>query len=192
MGTSIEAARVIAATLARMVKGKVHLVFFDTVPRYYDATGKTYEELTALSKTIYAGGGTSIGCGLQMMLDKKLSVDGIAVVSDGGENSPPRFPAVYQQYVDKLDVTPTVYFYQLAGDPNAFGPACVGAEIDVQLFDLRQSKVDFYSLPNLAQTMRVGRYSLIDEVLSVPLLTLNDVLERTKDMAVLRDVLVTA
>jgi len=32
--------------------------------------------------------------------------------------------------------------------------------------------VDFYSLPNLVQTMRTNRYSLIEEIMETPLLTL--------------------
>jgi len=38
MAACIEASRIIAATLAKVVKGKVHLIYFDTSPRYIDAT----------------------------------------------------------------------------------------------------------------------------------------------------------
>src|SRR5262245_50471481 len=98
MRSTIEGACHVAATLAKMVKGNVHLVFFDTSPRYFEATGKTYEDLKAYARTWGAGGGTSIGCALRYMLDKKLSVDGIAIVSDGGENTTPYFAETYQRY----------------------------------------------------------------------------------------------
>lgn len=185
MHDAIEGACLVAATLAKMVKGRVHLIFFDTTPRYFDATGKTYEELKKYSNSWSAGGGTSIGCGLRYMLDKKLSVDGIAVVSDGGENHPPDFAETYKKYCDLLAVEPTLYFYRFAGDGDAFSGNCSRAKLDVQTFDLRGSKVDFYSLPNLVQTMRVGRYQLLDDVMNMPLLTLNDVLERTMNLSVL-------
>ena len=45
-------------------------------------------------------------------------------------------------------------------------------------FDLRRTGVDYYSLPNLVQTMRSNRYSLIDEIMQVPLLTLAEVLKK--------------
>jgi hypothetical protein len=48
------------------------------------------------------------------------------------------------------------------------------AKIDMQVFDLRGG-IDYYSLPNLVATMRTNRYSLIDEVMAVPLLTLDKV-----------------
>ncbi len=41
MQHAIEASKMIAGTLAKMVKGKVYLVFFDTQPRRIDVTGKT-------------------------------------------------------------------------------------------------------------------------------------------------------
>lgn len=205
MELSIEATRQIAATLTRLVKGKVHLVFFDELPRYYEATGKTLEDLQKLSRTMAAGGGTSIGCGLHAILDRKIDVDGIAIVSDGGENRSPLFADTYTKYVKAMDHEPTVYFYRTEGgvpsgaaprdvqrykdavdhEAQAFVRACQAAKIDVQTFDLRGGTIDYHSLPNLVQTMRVGRYGLIDDVMHAPLLTLDDVLPRTTQLRVL-------
>jgi hypothetical protein len=39
------------------------------------------------------------------------------------------------------------------------------------------SEADYYSIPNMVQTMRTNRYSLIDEIMEVPLLKINDVLK---------------
>lgn len=193
MAQAIELARQVSATLARMVKGRVHLVLFDTMPVYFDVTGKTLEEITTITRGVTAGGGTSIGCALQYLLDKKIAVDGIALVSDGGENVAPRFGQVYAQYCDKLGVNPTVYLYQTNGDSDQeFNQVCAANHVDVQRFDLRGQKVDYYSLPNLTQTMRVSRYSLLDEVMATPLRTLDEVLDQTKDVPVLPKQLVTA
>lgn len=185
MSQAIEVGRLITATLTRLVRGTVQLVFFDESPHSIDATGKTYEELKTLTKTIEAGGGTSIGCGLQSIVDKKLEVNGIAIVSDGGENHLPWFFQAYKAYVDKLGNDPTVYFYRLAGDADALSSNCTRAQIDLQTFDLRGKTIDHYSVADLAQTMKVSRYGLVDEVLAYPLLTIDDVLERTKGMPVL-------
>lgn len=121
MEAAMEAARLVAGTLTRLVKGQVHLIFFDTTPRHLDATGKTLEELTAITKTYVAEGGTSIGCGLQYLLDKKIKVDGIAIVSDGCENDDgfrsgrPHFGPTYTEYVRRLGIDPpTVYWYRTA------------------------------------------------------------------------------
>lgn len=186
MATAMEMATQIAALLARMVKGRVFLVFFDTSPRFYEVTAYTYEQLKALVGTLRADGGTSIGCGLQAMLEKGLKVDGIAIVSDAGENTAPYFGAVYAKYSARLGVEPTVYLYQTEGDPDsAFSMYCKQHHLDVQRFDVRHGKVDQYSLPNLVQSMRVGRYSLLDEILAYPLRTLDEVLTRTTGMPVL-------
>jgi hypothetical protein len=187
MAVAIDLARQISALLTRMVKGKVYITFVDESPRFIDATGKSYEELKALTTGVVAGGGTSIGCGLAYLSDHKLEVDGIAIISDGGENRMPAFASAYSVYTDKFGNQPTVYFYQLSGDTDVLSYHCATAQIDLQTFDLRGSaSVDYHSLPNLVQTMRVGRYSLIDEVLSTPLLTLDFVLDRTKSVPVVR------
>lgn len=193
MSATIETARQVAAVLTRMVRGKVHLVFFDTQPMYLDATGKTLEELTAITRQIMAVGGTSIGCGLQYMLDKKIAVDGIAIVSDGGENNAPYFGTVYPKYCVAMGNEPTVYLYQVQGESDVlFTMYCKRAEIDVQRFDLRHQAVDYYSLPNIVGTMRVGRYQLIEEILNTPLRTLDEVLDRTQGTSVLPKTLVMA
>lgn len=175
MNEAIEATRLISATLARLVKGKVHLIFFDTDPRYLDATGKTYEELLEATKYVSAAGGTSIGCGLLYALSAKIQVDGIAIVSDSAENNVPEFATVYAKYSELYGEIP-VYLYKMQGErTDALERDMKSAGFDLQIFDLRAAPVDYYSLPNLVATMRVNRYALVDEIMATPLLTLADV-----------------
>lgn len=186
MSTAIEASRQIAATLAKMVKGKVWLVFFDTSPVTVEVTGLSLDVIKKSTEHIHAAGGTSIGCGLLRMMDANVEIDGIAIVSDGGENRAPAFPDVYKLYSAKIGKEVPVYFYQLQGSE---GPYIIDsmnrAGIDMQIFDLRGSETDFYSLPNLVSTMRTNRYSLIDEVMSTKLLRLVDVLKTSSSEAVM-------
>ncbi len=174
MQHAIEGARHIAATLAKFVRGQVHLIFFDNMPRYIDATGKTYDDLVTISKGVTASGGTSIGCGLLAAVEKKLDIDGIAIVSDGGENGTPYFQDVYVPFAQAIGKSVPVYLYLMNGEPNVFGPRAAQRGIDVQTFDLRGG-VDWYSLPNLVQTMRAQRYGLVEEIMESPLLTLEEV-----------------
>jgi hypothetical protein len=174
MTQAIETAKHVAATLAKMVKGKVWLVFFDTHPMTIDVTGAALDIIQKGTRHIVASGGTSIGCGLQRMFDEKCEIDGIAIVSDGGENQAPYFPVVYEKYSKWAGKEVPVYLYQCVGDhPHLIGSMNI-AKIDMQVFDLRGG-IDYYSLPNLVATMRTNRYSLIDEVMAVPLLTLDKV-----------------
>jgi hypothetical protein len=150
-------------------------VFFDTAPMTVDVTGLSLDQVQMATRHISAGGGTSIGCGLNRMLQEKIALDGIAIVSDGGENTPPYFPDVYKKYTEFVDKDVPVYFYDTYGDIY-FTQVMNRAGIEMQKFDVR-GNVDYYSIPNLVQSMRSNRYSLVDEIMATPLLSLTDVLK---------------
>jgi hypothetical protein len=178
MRPAVEFGRHLGSTLAKFVNGKVHLVFFDGTPyKYVDATGMDYDKLLEATKRIDAGGSaTSIGCGLQYAMDKALEVDGIAIVSDGGENQTPFFPRLLPKFCESVGKDVPVYLYLLAGQSNdTMSPQMEAAGLPMQLFDLRKG-FDYYSLPNIVQTMRTQRYGLVDQIMDTPLLRLADVL----------------
>lgn len=194
MELAIEVARVVAAALARAVKERVHLVFFDTQPRYVDATGKTYEQLLAETRLINANGGTSIGCGLQYAVERGLEVNGIAIISDAEENQPPSFAPMYKRYCEKIEKQPPVYLYKIvlseaeksrlrsvynmATGRDTLTPGMHAAGYDLPTFEIT-TQTDYYALPALINTMRANRYSLVDDVMATPLLTLAEALKRT-------------
>ena len=175
MTHAIEMARQLSATLVKMVKGKVWLVFFDVTPQTMDVTGLALDAIQAKTKFVTANGGTSIGCGLQRMLEANTEVDGIAIVSDGGENGAPFFADTYRKYTAKFGKEVPVYFYALRGDAPVLIGNMKSAQLDLQVFDLTGANFDYYSLPNLVATMRTNRYSLVDEVMATPLLTIEEV-----------------
>jgi hypothetical protein len=178
MGQTIEISRQVAGTLAKMAMGKVLLCFFDISPQMIDVTNMTYEEIVEKTRNIRAQGGTSIGCGLRMALDKKEDLDGIAIISDAQENTPPYFAAVYRDYCKFADKDIPVFLYRCAIEQCGWGDtdlahAMKNEKFDLQEFDLTKG-VDYYSLPGVIATMRTNRYSLIDEILATPLLTLKE------------------
>lgn len=188
MQTAIEKAREVAAVLAKVAKGSVYLAFFDTSVRGYEVTGKTLDEITKLTRLIKADGGTSCGAGIDWAQSNNYEVDGIVIISDGGENNHPYFAPAYEAYVKQLGRTLPVYYYRVSaagwGVGSSFNAdAMTGnlkrSNIAVTTFDVDKS-MDYYSMPNLVQTMRTNRYSLTDEIMSFPLLKLDDVLTRTK------------
>jgi len=174
MEGAIELAKMVAATLTRAVKGRVMLIFFNTSPRRFDVTGKTYEEIKAMTATVHAGGGTSIGCGLDMALSEGFTPDGIAVVSDGGENESPIFADVYHRLTIAHGHKPPVYLYHCGGLHDNFGAYMWRLGHTIETFPI-SAKTDYYSLPNLISTMRVNKYSLVQEILDTPLITMDDV-----------------
>ena len=100
--------------------------------------------------------------------------DGIAIVTDGGENTPPYFAQTYQKYCAKIGKDVPVYMYQCLGDEPRLIYSMSQAGIPMDVFDLRGKETDYVSLPNLVKTMRTSRYSLQDEILETPLLKLPD------------------
>ena len=176
MQTAIMAGRVVAGTLARAVKGKVQLVFFDSLPRALDVTGKTLEEIQELTSLVMPGGGTSIGVGLDWALSQGLEFDGIVIISDGGEGNRPLFHEVYRKAVKTWDKEVPVYFYRLKGsDPDYLSGRCAETGVELLLYDV--DGMDYYSLPNLVKTMRASKYGLLDEIMETPLVTLEQALK---------------
>lgn len=179
MQMAIEVARQVSATLSQFVKGKVWLVFFDIAPMTVDVTGLSLDQIQKATRHIRADGGTSIGVGLNRMLQEKTEIDGIAIVSDGGENTAPSFADVYKKYSVFSGKDVPVYFYDVHGR-SGWKEHINSCGIEMQTFDI-SGGTDYYSLTNLAQTMRSNQYSLADEIMATPLLSLKDVL-KTKDL----------
>ena len=170
MSASVELAKKVASLITEQVKGKVWLVFFNTYATAFDVTGKTYFQINEMTKRIRAEGGTSIGVGLDWLMTQNHEVDGIAIISDGGDNTAPYFRDTYLRYAKKIDKEPTVYHFRVDGDPNVL----VNRDIQIETFNM--DKVDYYSLPNIVSTLRTNRYSMVDEILATPLLTLQKAL----------------
>lgn len=173
MNVSIEKAREIASYITKSVAGKVYLIFFNYEPRMFDVTNMTLDQIQHVTRGIRASGGTSCGCGLKMLLDKNISVNGIAIVSDGGDNRDPFFHDTYKVYTKKMDTEPSIYFFSVPGDPDVLSLYCQRSGIHIEKMDV--FSVDYYSLPNIISMMKTSRYGLIDEIMNTPLLTLNEV-----------------
>lgn len=181
MAKAIELGRQVASILSRSVSGKVWLCFFNTQPTCLDVTGKTFEEVTHATRSLIAQGGTVIGAGLDYATVNKFELDGIAIISDGGDTGP-SFPRAYQAYAKKFEREPAVYYYRLPGDPDYLSQHIKGTfdeNFFSGVFDIASTS-DYYSLPNLVQTMRTNRYSLADEILAMPLLKLSDIFKNSE------------
>jgi hypothetical protein len=179
MHIAIEASRVIAGTLARAVQGKVYLVFFDgVVSKALDVSGKTYDEIKRLTAHVTAGGSaTAIGAGMLYAMERGWNVDGVTVVTDGGENVAPVFAQAYQSYCKRFEKEPPVYCYLLKGSSHdVMTQNCERAGVTLNTFDLRGGAIDYYSLPNIVATMSTKRYGLVDRIMETPLLTVQQAL----------------
>ncbi len=174
MSASIIVAINIASLIAQQVKGKVYLTLFNTAPSPYDVTGKTLEQINDMTKRLTATGGTSIGCGLDLLQEKGILINGIAICSDGGDNTIPFFHEAYKRYTKKFSIEPPVYLFHVPGDADQLSVLCEREGILIEKFQLGRN-VDFYSLPNIVKTLRTSRYTLIEEIMEMPLLGFTDV-----------------
>lgn len=184
MKEAIDVSVQLAAVLARFVKGNVHMVFVDgDFHRYVNATGLALDAIKAKVGPMTAGGsGTTLGAGITYALEKRFDVDAIAVVSDGADNGLPPFVKSYERLNTTLGKTLPVYLYWLkchmpnlgTNNPDSMAAGLRRGGHDLQVFDLRAG-FDYYSLPNIVQTMRTQRHGLVEEIMDTPLLRLDDV-----------------
>lgn len=174
MASAIELGRKIAALITERVVGSVYLIFFNTAPTFIEVTGLSYDQILAKTNRIRADGGTAIGCGLDYLRAKGVAVQGIAIASDGGDNSAPLFHQAYAKYVQQMEIEPTAYLFHVIGERDALTGHCQASGIQLERFEMG-SNVDYYSLPNIIGTMRTNRYSLVDEIMEFPLLTFDQV-----------------
>lgn len=174
MRESIEVARQIAGIIAQQVKGHVYLIWFNTMPTLMDVTGKTLAEINVMTKYIRANGGTAVGCGLDLLREKGIVVNGVAIASDGGDNTVPYYHDAYKRYENAMGVSPSTYLFHVPGEPDKLTGFCERAGIQIENYDLG-SQVDYYSLPTLVRALKTGRYGLLDEIMQTSLLTLDEV-----------------
>lgn len=170
MAHSIEAGKQLAALLARCVKGKVHLTFFDSSPVSFDVSGKTLDEVQKMTKHIVSGSATSIGCGLRALRERKETVDGIVIISDGEENTAPFFPDEYK----KLEGEPALYYIQMRGGMDNLLGRMRTLGVPVNHFDARQG-MDYTSMLNVVSLLKPQTYGFLEEVMGTPLKSLKDV-----------------
>lgn len=190
---AIELSVQVSGAIAKFVSGKVWLVFCTDSVTPVEVTGKSVEEIKAATKFIVAHGNTSYGVGLAWAIEKRLDLDGVVIVGDGGENTAPIFANAYGEYKRRFDKDLPVYLYQTfcppqyamtpGGNPQNFAKfMALGANpmapspIAFTSFDLRSGKVDYYSIPNLVQTMNASRFGVVEKIMACPLVTLNQVL----------------
>lgn len=179
MSHSIEITKQVAAALASQVNGKVYLIFFNETPQPYEITGMSFDQVAAMTKQVRAYGNTSIGSGLAYATDKGLEINGIAIVSDGGENAHPSFVDAYRGYVRKFNLEPSIHLLHVDGDINRLHMNCKVAGVPLEEYELGH-EIDIYSLPNIVRGMKAGRYALLEEIMEAKLLTLNEVFDGKK------------
>jgi hypothetical protein len=167
MDNAIEIGKRLAALISGITEAELFVYAFDTMPYPIQAQGKELTDWERAFANIKAGGGTSIGCALEVMRRKKQIVDQIILVTDEGENADPYFPAVYKTYCRELGVMPNVVIVRVGGYCDWVEGQLKQQQAPVETFAFAG---DYYALPNLVPLLtRPSRLELLMEILETPL-----------------------
>jgi len=116
---------------------------------------------------INAGGATSCGIAIKRMRAKQQRVEQIIMVTDEGENAPPRFLDAYRMYAEELNVQPAIILVRVGQATNLIQKACTELGVSPQVFAFSG---DYYALPNVIPLLTYPSLSeMVMEVLDYPL-----------------------
>jgi hypothetical protein len=168
MAVAIELGKRIGAMLSSVSAGDLFVYAFDTIA--YPVEPPATDDLAAWEAAlagITAGGGTSCGVAVEMLIRRRQLVEQVILVTDEGENAAPAFAPALQRYAAELGVMPNVCVVRTPGATNGVTGPCKAAGIAVDTFDFNG---DYYSLPGLIPLIsRPSRLDLLLEIMAYPL-----------------------
>lgn len=168
MTEAIELGKMIASMLAPICEKDLFVYAFDSMAYEIKAKGNELSDWEKAFKGINAGGATSCGVSLDMMMRLNQYVEQIIIVTDQEENTPPLLLPTLKTYEQKNNVMPEVIFVG------------VGSRYQPVLYDRLTSEGlmaenyvftgDYYSLPSLIPMISGGsRLDLLSEIMTFPL-----------------------
>ena len=167
MSQAIEIGKRLGSLLAAIADKELFVYAFDTIAYPVEAAGPELSAWERALTGITAGGGTSVGVGIDQLRRKKQYVEQIVVVTDEGENAEPRFVPALQKYREELKADPAICFVKVTGATSELEDACKTAGIAA---DAYQFNGDYYALPNLVPLLaRPSKLELLQEILEYPL-----------------------
>lgn len=167
MTQAIEIGKRLGALLAAVADKELFVYAFDTIAYPVEAAGPELAAWERALTGITAGGGTSVGVGIEQMRRKKQYVEQIVVVTDEGENGDPKFVPTLLKYREEMKADPAVCFVKVSGASAQLEDECKRAGL---VADAYQFGGDYYALPNLVPLLaRPSKLELLQEVLEYPL-----------------------
>ncbi len=167
MSHAIEVGKRLAAMISGISQADLFVYAFDTMPYPVKARGSELSDWGRAFKLIKAGGGTSLGCALEVMRQRKQKVDQIILVTDEGENTAPYFAETYKRYGRELGILPNVVIVLVGYSYEWVEAQLKEQQAPVETFTFQG---DYYSLPNLVPLLtRPSRLELLMEIMETPL-----------------------
>lgn len=167
MTSAIAVGKHLAAMISGISQGDLFVYAFDTIPYPIKAKGSELSDWERAFANVKAGGGTSVGCAVEVMRDRAQAVEQIILVTDEGENNAPYFDRAYSKYCRDLGVIPNVVIVRVGYCQNWIENKLKEQQVPVETFTFAG---DYYSLPNLIPLLtRPSRLELLMEILETPL-----------------------
>jgi hypothetical protein len=167
MNTAIEVGKQLGAMISSICQAELYAYAFDTVAYPIQAEGATLKDWENALAGILSSGATSCGVALEWMRRKNLRVEQIVMITDEGENTPPRFKDAYQAYETAMNIRPDVIFVKVGFTSRALEQDCKELGIATNAFEFRG---DYYALPNVVPFLtRPSTMELVMEILNYPL-----------------------
>lgn len=167
MEEAIEIGKQLGALISAICEADLIAYAFDTAAYKVEAKGTSLAEWEKALTGIKAGGGTSCGVALRRMRRKKQLVEQIIMVTDEGENTPPRFQDAYKDYAAAMKVQPSLIFVKIGRTTNLLERACYDLGVAPNVFEFRG---DYYALPNVIPLLTYPSLTeMVTEILEYPL-----------------------
>ncbi len=168
MQQAIEIGKRLAALVSGVTDADLFVYAFDTMPYPVRAQGRTLGDWERAFQHLRAGGGTSIGSGIEALRRNRQRVEQIVLVTDEGENTAPYTAEAIEAYQRAWDILPNVVIVRVGNYISEWVETRLRQkQIPVETFTFEG---DYYALPNLVPLLcRPSRLELLMEILDTPL-----------------------
>jgi hypothetical protein len=167
MQQALEIGKQIGAMIAGICQADLFVYAFDSMGYPIGVTGPSLADWEKALLGIKAAGYTSCGVAVEMMRRQGQVVEQIIMVTDEGENEPPRFVDALKRYRDEFQADPHVVFVKTQNAVERLERDCRQEQI---AFDAYQFAGDYYALPNLLPMLtRPSKLDMLLDIMAYPL-----------------------
>lgn len=166
MEQCIEIGKLLASMCSTIATSDLYVYAFDTNSFEVKPKGNEFSCWERAFAPITANNATSIGAPFSRLMNRE--VDQIVIISDGEENSAPKFKDMLQKYEKLHNKTLKVFFVKVASNNET----PLEKDMAEEAMTVINFNGDYYNLPNVIPMLCAGNsFEMVDEVLDCELYT---------------------
>jgi hypothetical protein len=167
MNVALEVGRQLGAMISTICEADLFAYAFDNIAYPIAPRGPALADWEKAMAGIHAGGSTSCGVALDWMRRKGQRAEQLVLVTDEGENAPPRFRDAYEAYAAEFKLRPAVILVRIGQASRLLEDACKDLGVPINVLEFRG---DYYALPNVIPLLTFpSQMELLMEILNYPL-----------------------